>query len=95
MSNQRKDYDNPKEAIKDLATIGGAAVIHKALKKPVIAETLKKSGEKIGQWVEATPGGTQVWKAGKKLKEKGFYAGVDPFKKEYEIGWKTTFGGKN
>jgi len=95
VSNQRKDYTDPKEAIKDLATIGGAAVIHKTLKKPVIAETLKKSEKKIGEWVKATPGGTQIWETGKKLKDKGFYADIDPFKKKIKVGWKVKFGGKN
>ena len=95
MSNFKKDYDDPKEAIKDLATIGGAAVVGKVLKKPVVAETLKKSKQKMKGWIEVAPGGTQIWEAGKKLKEKGFYADVDPFDKKIKLGWKTKLGGKN
>ena len=31
MSNQRKEYDNPKDAITDLTTLGAAAIINKGL----------------------------------------------------------------
>ena len=88
MGNQKKVYDNPKDAAKDLFTIGGAAIINKTLQTPI-----KKGKEKAAKWVEMAPGGGQVLETAKKLKEKGFYAEVDPFKKSAAIGWKKKFGG--
>ena len=32
MSNQKKEYDNPQDAAKDLLTIGGAAILNKAIR---------------------------------------------------------------
>tara|TARA_R110002020_G_scaffold267795_1_gene482955 strand:- start:171 stop:458 length:288 start_codon:yes stop_codon:yes gene_type:complete len=95
MSNQRKEYDNPKDAIKDLGTLGAAAVVNKALQKPIVTETMKKAGDKLEGWVEMAPGGTALLKTGKKLKEKGVYVDVDPFKKKFEIGMKIGLGGKD
>ena len=88
MGNQKKVYDNPKDAAKDLLTIGGAAIINKTLQTPI-----KKGKEKAGKWVEMAPGGGQVLETAKKLKEKGFYAEVDPFEKSATIGWKKKLGG--
>ena len=88
MGNQKKVYDNPKDAARDLLTIGGAAIINKTLQTPI-----KKGKEKAAKWVEMTPGGGQVLETAGKLKEKGFYAEVDPFEKSATIGWKKKFGG--
>ena len=88
MGNQKKLYDNPKDAAKDLFTIGGAAIINKTLQTPI-----KKGKEKAAKWVEMAPGGGQVLETAKKLKDKGFYAEVDPFEKKATIGWKKKFGG--
>ena len=88
MGNQKKLYDNPKDAAKDLLTIGGASIINKTLQTPI-----KKGKEKAAKWVEMVPGGGQILEAGKKLKEKGFYAEIDPFRKKVEFGWKKKFGG--
>jgi hypothetical protein len=88
MGSQKKVYDNPKDAAKDLLTIGGAAIINKTLQTPI-----KKGKEKAGKWVEMAPGGGQVLETAKKLKEKGFYAEVDPFEKSATIGWKKKLGG--
>jgi hypothetical protein len=88
MGNQKKIYDNPKDAARDLLTIGGAAIINKTLQTPI-----KKGKEKAAKWVEAIPGGGQILEAGKKLKKKGFYAEIDPFGKKVEFGWKKKFGG--
>ena len=41
MGNQKKVYDNPKDAARDLFTIGGAAIINKTLQTPI-----KKGKEK-------------------------------------------------
>ena len=90
MGNQKKTYDNPKDATRDLLTIGGAAIINKSLKTPI-----KKGKEKIAKWVEMAPGGGQILETAKKLKKKGFYVEVDPFKKKAEIGWKIGLGGKD
>ena len=90
MGNQKKLYDNPKDAAKDLLTIGGAAIINKTLQTPI-----KKGKEKAAKWVEMIPGGGQILETGKKLKEKGFYAEVDPFEKTATIGWKKKLGGKD
>ena len=43
MSNQRKEYDNPKDAITDLTTLGAAAIINKGLQKPIVKDTIKKA----------------------------------------------------
>ena len=88
MGNQKKVYDNPKDAAKDLFTIGGAAIINKTLQTPI-----KKGKEKAAKWVEMAPGGSQILETAGKLKDKGFYAEVDPFKKSAAIGWKKKFGG--
>ena len=88
MGNQKKIYDNPKDAARDLLTIGGVAIINKTLQTPI-----KKGKEKAAKWVEAIPGGGQILEAGKKLKGKGFYAEIDPFGKKVEFGWKKKFGG--
>ena len=90
MGNQKKVYDNPKDAAKDLFTVGGAGIINKTLQTPI-----KKGKEKAAKWVEVIPGGGQILETTKKLKEKGFYAKIDPFKKNAMIGWKKDFGGKN
>jgi hypothetical protein len=90
MGNQKKIYDNPKEATRDLLTIGGAAIINKTLQTPI-----KKGKEKVAKWVEMAPGGGQILKTAKKLKKKGFYAEVDPFEKKVGFGWKIGLGGKN
>ncbi len=50
MGNQKKVYDNPKDAAKDLLTIGGAAIINKTLQTPI-----KKGKEKAGnglKWLQ-------------------------------------------
>ena len=83
MGNQKKVYDNPKDAARDLLTIGGAAIINKTLQTPI-----KKGKEKAAKWVEVTPGGGQILETAKKLKEKGFYAEINPFEKNGKIGWK-------
>ena len=88
MGNQKKLYDNPKDAARDLLTIGGVAIINKTLQTPI-----KKGKEKAAKWVEMVPGGGQILEAGKKLKKKGFYAEVDPFKGKAEFGWKKKLGG--
>ena len=90
MGSQKKVYDNPKDAAKDLLTIGGAAIINKTLQTPI-----KKGKEKAGKWVEMAPGGGQVLETAKKLKEKGFYAEIDPFEKKVGFGWKIGLGGKD
>ena len=90
MGNQKKLYDNPKDAAKDLFTIGGAAIINKTLQTPI-----KKGKEKAKKWVEMAPGGGQILETAKKLKEKGFYAEVDPFEKTIGFGWKKKLGGKD
>ena len=86
MGNQKKLYDNPKDATKDLFSIGGAAIINK---------TLQKGKDKAAKWVEVIPGGGQVLETAKKLKDKGFYAEIDPFEKKAMFGWKKTLGGKD
>jgi len=88
MGNQKKLYDNPKDAARDLLTVGGAAIINKTLQTPI-----KKGKEKAAKWVEMAPGGGQILETAKKLKKKGFYAEVDPFEKKVEFGWKKKFGG--
>jgi hypothetical protein len=88
MGNQKKLYDNPKDAAKDLFTIGGAAIINKTLQTPI-----KKGKEKAGKWVEIAPGGSQILETAGKLKEKGFYAEIDPFEKKVGFGWKKKLGG--
>ena len=90
MGNQKKVYDNPKDAARDLLTVGGTAIINKTLQTPI-----KKGKEKAAKWVEMAPGGTQILETAGKLKDKGFYAEVDPFKKSAEIGWKIGLGGKD
>ena len=90
MGNQKKIYDNPKDAAKDLLTIGGVAIINNTLQTPI-----KKGKEKAAKWVEMVPGGGQILEAGKKLKKKGFYAEVDPFEKKVGFGWKIGLGGKD
>ena len=88
MGNQKKVYDNPKDAAKDLLTIGGAAIINKTLQTPI-----KKGKEKAAKWVEVVPGGGQVLETAKKLKDKGFYAEIDPLAKKAMFGWKKKLGG--
>jgi len=88
MGNQKKVYDNPKDAAKDLLTVGGAAIINKTLQTPI-----KKGKEKAAKWVEMAPGGSQILETAGKLKDKGFYAEIDPFKQKAEFGWKKKFGG--
>ncbi len=88
MGSQKKVYDNPKDAAKDLLTIGGAAIINKTLQTPI-----KKGKEKAAEWIEVTPGGGQVLETAKKLKEKGFYAEINPLDKTARIGWKKKLGG--
>ena len=88
MGNQKKVYDNPKDAARDLLTIGGAAIINKTLQTPI-----KKGKEKAAEWIEVTPGGGQVLETAKKLKEKGFYAEINPLDKTAQIGWKKKLGG--
>ena len=89
MGNQKKTYDNPKDATKYLLKIGGAAIINKTLQTPI-----RKGKEKVAKWVEMAPGGGQILKTAKKLKGKGFYAEVDPFEKKVGFGWKIGLGGK-
>tara|TARA_R100001244_G_C5129748_1_gene125489 strand:- start:51 stop:317 length:267 start_codon:yes stop_codon:yes gene_type:complete len=88
MGNQKKVYDNPKDAVKDLFTIGGAAIINKALQTPI-----EEGKKKVAEWVEVIPGSEQVLKTAKKLKKKGFYTEIDPLKKRVELGWKKELGG--
>jgi hypothetical protein len=88
MGNQKKVYDNPKDAARDLFTIGGAAIINKTLQTPI-----KKGKEKAAKWVEMAPGGSQILETAGKLKDKGFYAEIDPFEKKVGFGWKKKFGG--
>ena len=88
MGNQKKVYDNPKDAARDLLTIGGAAIINKTLQTPI-----KKGKEKVAKWVEMAPGGSQILETAGKLKDKGFYAEIDPFEKKVGFGWKKEFGG--
>ena len=78
MSKFKKEYSNPKDAAKDLFTIGGAAIVNKAT-----------SGiqNKVGEWVETTPGVRQVFEKAKDLKEKGWSASIDP-KGGFKIGFK-------
>ena len=90
MGNQKKTYDNPKDAARDLLTIGGAAIINKSLKTPI-----KKGKEEAAKWIEIVPGGSQILETVKKLKKKGFYAEVDPFEKKVGFGWKIGLGGKD
>ena len=90
MGNQKKVYDNPQDAAKDLLTIGGAAIINKTLQTPI-----KKGKEQAAKWVEIMPGGGQVLETAKKLKDKGFYAEIDPFEKKVGFGWKIGLGGKD
>tara|TARA_R100000687_G_C6359912_1_gene122929 strand:+ start:390 stop:644 length:255 start_codon:yes stop_codon:yes gene_type:complete len=84
MGNQKKLYDNPKDATKDLFAIGGVGIINKSL---------QTGKNKAAKWVEAIPGGGQILETAKKLKDKGFYAEVDPFKGKAEFGWKKKLGG--
>tara|TARA_R100001530_G_scaffold115711_1_gene82690 strand:+ start:201 stop:455 length:255 start_codon:yes stop_codon:yes gene_type:complete len=84
MGNQKKLYDNPKDATKDLFSIGGAGIINKSL---------QAGKNKAAKWVEAIPGGGQILETAKKLKDKGFYAELDPLKKRAEFGWKKKLGG--
>ena len=88
MGNQKKVYDNPKDAARDLLTIGGAAIINKTLQTPI-----KKGKEKAAEWVEVAPGGGQVLETAKKLKEKGFYAEVNPLEQKVGLGWRKKLGG--
>ena len=88
MGNQKKTYDNPKDALKDLFTVGGAAIINKSLQTPI-----KKGKEKMAKWVEVIPGGGQLLETAKKLKSKGFYAEIDPFEKKAMFGWRKKLGG--
>ena len=90
MGSQKKTYDNPKDATRDLLTIGGAAIINKTLQTPI-----KKGKEKAAKWVEMAPGGGQILETAKKLKKKGFYAEVNPFEKKMGFGWKIGLGGKD
>ena len=78
MSKFKKEYSDPKDAAKDLFTIGGAAIVNKAT-----------SGiqNKVGEWVEITPGVSQVFEKAKDLKEKGWSASIDP-KGGFKIGFK-------
>ena len=78
MSKFKKEYSDPKDAAKDLLTIGGAAIVNKAT-----------SGiqNKVGEWVEITPGVSQVFEKAKDLKEKGWSASIDP-KGGFKIGFK-------
>ena len=78
MSKFKKEYTNPQDAAKDLFTIGGAAMINKA------TQGIQK---KAGEWVEATPGVSQVFKKAKDLKKKGWSASIDP-KGGFKIGFK-------
>ena len=78
MSKYKKEYTNPEDAARDLLTIGGAAMINKAT-----GGIQKKAGE----WVEATPGISQIFKKAKDLKEKGWSASIDP-KGKITIGFK-------
>ena len=48
MGNQRKVYDDPKEATKDLFEIKGKGIIDK---------TLQSGKDTAAKWVEAVPGG--------------------------------------
>ena len=91
MGNQKKLYDKPKDAVKDLVTIGGAAIVNKTLNKKV----KEKIKEKVGEWVTVVPGGEKLLTTAEKLKEKGFYLEIDPLKKKLEAGWKFKFGGKD
>ena len=96
MGNQKKLYDSPKDAVKDLTVIGGAAIINKSLNKPKEKIKLKeKIKEKVGEWVTVVPGGEKLLTAAERMKEKGFYMDIDPLKKKLETGWKFTFGGRN
>ena len=90
MGSQKKTYDNPKDATRDLLTIGGAAIINKTLQTPI-----KKGKEKVAKWVEMAPGGGQILETAKKLKKNGFYADVNPFEKKMGFGWKIGLGGKD
>ena len=90
MGSQKKTYDNPKDATRDLLTIGGAAIINKTLQTPI-----KKGKEKVAKWVEMAPGGGQILETAKKLKKKVFYAEVNPFEKKMGFGWKIGLGGKD
>tara|TARA_R100000656_G_scaffold123523_1_gene100187 strand:+ start:619 stop:873 length:255 start_codon:yes stop_codon:yes gene_type:complete len=84
MGNQRKVYDDPKEATKDLFEIKGKGIIDK---------TLQSGKDTAAKWVEAVPGGGQVLETAKKLKEKGFYAKISPLKEKIEAGFKIKLGG--
>ena len=42
---------------------------------------------KTGEWIEATPGVSQVFKKAKDLKDKGWSASIDP-KGKFTIGFK-------
>tara|TARA_R100001443_G_scaffold110208_1_gene122001 strand:- start:5 stop:250 length:246 start_codon:yes stop_codon:yes gene_type:complete len=78
VSKYKKEYTNPEDAARDLLTIGGAAMINKA------TEGIQ---QKAGEWLEVTPGVSQVFKKAKDLKEKGFSAGIDS-KGKLTIGFK-------
>ena len=78
MSKFKKEYTNPEDAAKDLLTVGGAAIINKAT---------QGIQNKVGEWVEVTPGVSQVFEKAKDLKKKGFSASIDP-KGKFTIGFK-------
>ena len=86
MGNQKKLYDNPKDATKDLFSIGGAGIINKSL---------QAGKDTAAKWVTAVPGGGQILETAKKLKDKGFYAEIDPLEKKAMFGWKKKLGGQN
>tara|TARA_R100001594_G_C4023039_1_gene259600 strand:- start:24 stop:269 length:246 start_codon:yes stop_codon:yes gene_type:complete len=78
MAKFKKEYSNPQDAAKDLLTIGGAAIVNK---------TTSGIQNKTGEWIEATPGVSQVFKKAKDLKDKGWSASIDP-KGKFTIGFK-------
>ena len=82
MSKFKKEYSNPKDAAKDLFTIGGAAIVNKAT-----------SGiqNKVGEWVEVVPGASQVFKKAKDLKKKGWSTSVSPDKDGIKFNLKKTW----
>ena len=86
MGKQKKFYDNPKDATRDLFSIGGIGIVNKAL------QTGKDKAEK---WIEVVPGGSQVLQASQKLKAKGFFADIDPLEQKAMFGWKKKLGGKD
>jgi|TARA_R100001594_G_scaffold72663_1_gene107268 hypothetical protein len=86
MSNQKKEYDNPQDAAKDLLTIGGAAILNKAT-----SGVQKKVKKKAGEWMEVTPGVSQVFKKAKDLKKKGWSGSISPDEGGIKFTIKKTF----